>query len=104
MNIRALTVQRGISTLAEQSHHLSALFSFSSRGRRNAVVGEVGDGSASGIPTRQGEEELEGGFLDDEDDNVWFEERDNVNNDDNEIIQEDRSFIRRDDVERAINM
>ena len=110
MNIRALTVERGISTLAEQSH-LSTLFSFSSRvdrNRRNAGVqvglGEVGAGSATpGVPARQGEEELEGGFFDDEDDDVWFEER-HDNEDDEEIVQEDRSIFRPGDVERSINM
>ena len=102
-------MERGISTLAEQSH-LSTLFSFSSRvdrNRRNAGVGlgEVGAaGSATpGVLARQGEEELEGGFFDDEDDDAWFEER-HDNEDDEEIVQEDRSIVRPDDVERSINM
>ena len=90
MNIRAVTVERGIATLAHQSRP-SILFSFSShRGRHNASVGQVGASSAdaisspTGIPARQEEDELEGGFYDDEDDG--FEERDN-DHEDEEIIQ-----------------
>ena len=105
-------MERGISTLANQSR-LSTLFSFSSHGGRNhrsAGVGEVGANSVGvisspeGIPTRQGEEELEGGYYDDdEDDDVWFGER--RNDEDGEIILEDRNPTRRrEDVERAINL
>jgi hypothetical protein len=105
MNIRALTVERGIATLAHQSR-LSTLFSFSSHGgrnRHNAGVGEVGASSVDAIPTgiqvpaRQQEEEL-GGYYDDDDSDAWFEERE-----DGEIIQEDRSMNRVEDVERAIS-
>lgn len=106
MNIRALTVERGITTLAHQSH-LSTLFSFSSHGghnhSRNAGGGEVGAGSVDAIssptriPVRQGEEELEGGYYDDEDNDAWFEERDN--DEDEEIIQVDRNMIRRGELE-----
>ena len=114
MNIRALTVERGITTLAHQSR-LSTLFSFSTshsgRNRHNAGVGDVGTrsvdaiSSPTGIPARQEEEELEGGYYDDEDDDdAWFEERDN-NHEDEEIMEEERSMTRRGeedhDVERG---
>jgi hypothetical protein len=103
MNIRALTVERGIAVLANQSR-LSTLLSFSSRGggNRHNAGGTSMDviSSPTGIPARQGEEELEGGYYDEEDDDVWFEGRDNA--EDEEIIQEDRSMTRRgEDVERA---
>ena len=111
MNIRALTVERGIAALAHQSH-LSTLFSLSShsgRNSHNAGVGEVVGtnsvdviSSPTGIPARQGREELEGGYYyddDDDDNNAWFEVQDN--DEDEEIIQEDRSMTRRGDVERA---
>ena len=111
MNIRALTVERGITTLTNQSR-LSTLFSFSSHGgrnRRNAGAREVGASSVdvipspTGIPARQEEKELEGGYYDDEDDDAWFEERDNDGLGNEEIIQEDRNMSRRGgDVERAI--
>ena len=104
MNIRAVTVERGIATLAHQSRP-SILFSFSShRGRHNASVGQVGASSAdaisspTGIPARQEEDELEGGFYDDEDDE--FEERDN-DHEDEEIIQVARRGEV--DVERGIS-
>ena len=112
MNIRALTVERGIATLAHQSRP-SILFSFTSsshggRNRHNASVGDVpgassvdGISSPTGVPARQEEEELEGGYDDDdEDDDAWFGERDN-----DEIILEDRNTTRHgeDDIERAIN-
>ena len=103
MNIRALTVERGIATLATQSR-LSTLFSFSSHNRAGAGGTSSVDviSSPTGIPARQGEdsEELEGGFYDEEDDDsdACFEERDNA--EDEEIILEDRSVIRRgEDVE-----
>ena len=109
MNIRAVTVERGIATLAHQSRP-SILFSFSShrRGRHNASVEQVGASSAdaisspTGIPARQEEEELEGGFYDDEDDDAWFEERDNDHHDeDEEMIQVARRGEV--DVERAVS-
>lgn len=92
MNIRAITVDRGIAMLAHQSR-LSILFSFSSRGsrnHRNTGVGEIGTSSVdvisspTGIAARQEEEELEGGYYDDDEDR-----------DDEEIIQEDRSGMTR---------
>ena len=84
MNIRAITVDRGIAALAYQSR-LSTLFSFSSHGscnRHNTGVGEIGTSSVdvilsptlAGIAARQEEEELEGGYYDDEDNDAWFEE------------------------------
>lgn len=107
MNIRAITVERGIATLANQSR-LSSLLPFSSHGSRNRGVGEIGassvDGisSPAGIPARQEEEELEGGYDDDDEDNdARFEERDDDGVE--EIIQEDRSMTRGEDVERAID-
>ena len=107
-------MERGIATLAHQSRP-SILFSFTSsnhggrnRHHDNASVGDVPGASSvdrisspTGIPARQEEEELEGGYddHDDQDDDVWFGERDN-----DEIILEDRNTTRReDDVERAIN-
>ena len=108
MNIRAVTVERGIATLAHQSRP-SILFSFSShRGRHNASVGQVGASSVdaipspTGIPAGQEEGELEGGFYDDEDDDAFFEERDNDHHDeDEEIIQVARRGEV--DVERAVS-
>ena len=95
MNIRAITVERGIATLTRQSP-LPTLSSLSSRGDRNpdnAGAGGVGAVlSSPRIPAQQ-EEELEGGYYNDEED------------EDGEIRQEDRSVINStsvDDVERAI--
>jgi hypothetical protein len=109
-------VERGITTLAHQSR-LSTLLSFSSHGgrnRHNAGVGGVGASSVDAIsspgptsiqvPARQQEEEFEGGYYDDDSKSVndaWFAERDD--DEDGEIIQEDRSMTRGEDVERAIN-
>jgi len=97
MNIRAITVERGIATLAHQSR-LSTLFSISShdsRNRHNAGIGELGASSVdaisspTGISVRQEEDELEGGYDDDDEE-------------EEEIIQEDRSMTRGEDIERAI--
>lgn len=114
MSIRALTVERGITTLAHQSC-LYTLFSFSTshsgRNRHNAGVGDVGAcsvdaiSSPTGIPARQEEKELEGGYYDDEDgDDAWFKERNN-DHEDEDIMEEDRSMTRRGeenhDVERG---
>ena len=106
MNIRAVTVERGIATLAHQSRP-SILFSFSSHGGRNPHNASVGQVSASSvdatssptdIPAGQEEEELEGGFYDDEDDDAWLEERDT--DEDGEIIQ--MAWRGEVDVERGI--
>ena len=111
MNIRALTVERGITTLAYQSR-LSTLFSFSTshsgRNRHNAGVGDVGANSVDAISSPIGipeEEELEGAYYDDDedDDDAWYEERDN-DHEDEEIMEEERSMTRRGedhDVERG---
>ena len=100
MNIRAVTVERGIATLAHQSRP-SILFSFVSLGgwnRHNAGVGEVGFVSVknsvnanlppTGIQVQ--ENELEGGY-DGEEDEVGFEDRDDDK--DEHIIQEDRRSV-----------
>ena len=110
MNIRALTVERGITTLVHQAH-LSTLFSFNSHGGRNrdnAGVGEVRASSVgvisslTGIPARQ--EELEGGYYDYEDDDAWFDSEEHDNDEGEEIIQEDRNMAQHgEDVERAIS-
>ena len=55
--------------------------------------------SPTGIPAGQEEGELEGGFYDDEDEDAWFEERDN--DEDGEIIQVARRGEV--DVERGIS-
>jgi hypothetical protein len=94
MSIRAITVERGIATLAYQSGLSTIFSSYGSRNRHNAGVGEIGAStvdaisSPTGVPAIQEEEELEGGYYDDEEDE--------------EIIQEDRSMTRGEDVERAI--
>ena len=108
MNIRALTVERGIATLAHQSH-LSTLFSFSSHGGRNhhnTGIGEVGANSVDAIssPVQQGEDGLEGGYYDDEDNDAWFDSEEQDNDEDEEIIQMDRNMTRHgEDAERAIS-
>jgi len=105
MNIRAITVERGIATLANQSR-LSSLLPSRSRDRGVGEIGPSsvnGNSSPTGIPARQGEEEFEGGDDDDDDNGARFEERDE--DEDEEIIQEDRSMTRASgkDVERAID-
>ena len=97
-------MERGITTLAHQSRP-STLFSFSSshggRNRHNAGVGGANSEDAISPPTRipaRQEEELEGGYYDDDDDednDAWFEER-HVD-EDQDIIQEDRSMNRREE-------
>jgi hypothetical protein len=95
MNIRAITVERGIATLAHQTR-LSILLSLSSRDPDNAGAGggrasAVDDvSSPTGISAQRYEEELEGGYYDDEDNDAWFEERDEGE----EIQEEDRSVTR----------
>jgi hypothetical protein len=103
-------VERGIATLARQSH-LPTLLSFSIRSGHNSD----NPGGAEGIDTSsvdavlsstaQQEEELDGGYYDDEDD-PWYQEREGDEDVDVlEIKEEDRSIIPRasvEDVEMAI--
>jgi len=109
MNIRAITVERGIAKLVQST------LSFSSRGSRDRDPDDAGDGvgrvnndyadavsSPTGIPARRVEEELERGYYNDEDDDAWFEERDS---EDEEIKNDDGSMTRStnmDDVQRAV--
>ena len=99
MNIRSITVERGIATLAHQTH-LPTLLSFSRSSRNsgdNASVEAIS--SRTGVPARedsQEEWELEGGQIDDEEsEGGWFlERRDEA--DENEAIRKgDRRFISR---------
>lgn len=112
MNIRAITVERGIATLAQQSR-LSTQLLFSSThasrdshdaGARGISAGTVDAvSSPTGDPSRQEGEELEGGYYDDEDNDVWFEEQDEDEEED-DIREEDRNMTRStngDDVEKA---
>ena len=104
MNIRAITVERGIVTLVHQSQ-LPTLLSLNSRGRRHPDNAETGTDPVGTIssptdnPERQEEEELEGGFYDYENSDTWSEN-------DEEIQQEDRSVIftrgMPNDIERCI--
>lgn len=77
-------MERGIATLAYQSR-LSILLSLSSFGSRDPDNAGAGGGRTSavddvlspiGISTQRDEGELEGGYDDDEDNDAWFEERD----------------------------
>ena len=79
MSIRAITVERGIVTLA----HESQLPTLNGRGRRNPNnVGTRRTGtdsvdtisSPTGNLDRQEEEELEGGFNDYENNDIWSED------------------------------
>lgn len=91
-------MERGIATLAHQSH-FPTLLSLSIRSGRNPDNA----GSAGGIDTSSVEavlsstaqqgEELEGGYYDDEDD-AWCQEREGDEDiDDLEIKREDRSIV-----------
>jgi hypothetical protein len=84
MSIRAITVERGIATLAHQIGLSTISSSHGIHNRHNTASG-VGEIGADAI---QEEEELEGGYDDDDEEE--------------EIIQEDRSVIHGEDVERAI--
>ena len=104
MNIRAITVERGIATLVHQSQ-LPTLLSLNSRDRRHPDNAETGTDPVDTIssptdnPDRQEEEELEGGFYDYENSDIWSE-------DEEEVQQEDRSVILTrsvpNDIERGI--
>lgn len=99
MNIRAITVDRGIATLVHQAH-LPTFLSFSRAGASSVEA----ISSRTGVPAAgQEETELEGGYSDDEgDEGPWRLERDE--DDEHEVIrQEDsRMSTRADDVERAV--
>lgn len=92
MNIRAVTVERGIATLTHQSHLSTLLFIGNSRSRNpeNTSVREIGTSSQS-VDMEAAQAELEGGYYDDEDSDAWSEERDEDR--DEEIQQQDRSII-----------
>ena len=96
MNIRAITVERGIVTLVHQSQ-LPTLLSLNSHGRHHPDNAETGTDSVDTISSPT--EELEGGFYDYENSDIWSE-------DDDEIQQEDRSVILTrsmpNDIERCI--
>jgi len=68
MNIRSIIVERGIATLAHQTH-LPTLLSLSRSNHNtsdNASVEAIS--SRTGVPAQQEEWELEGGHFDDDDD------------------------------------
>ena len=108
MNIRAITVERGIATLVHQSQ-LPTLLSLHSRGRRHHENAETGTDPVDTIssptdnPERQEEEELQGGFYDHENGDIWSEDDEAS---EGELQQEDRSAILTrsvpNDIERCI--
>jgi len=94
MNIRSLMVERGIATLAHQTH-LSTLFSFS---RSRNTGDNAGASSVEAISSRLGARqdsqeiwELEGGHFDDGEENEgpgWWDE-----NYENEAVRQGKSRI-----------
>ncbi|KAF8816032.1 hypothetical protein BYT27DRAFT_7238073 [Phlegmacium glaucopus] len=101
MNIRAITVERGIAMLSHQTH-LPTLFSFTTghSSSNSASANSVqAISSRTGVPqVREEEGELEGGYYDDDgdDEGLWRQEQDEA------IIQEDRSSRSEGDVKRAV--
>lgn len=66
MNIRSITVERGIATLAHQTH-LPTLLSLSRSTSDNVDASSVeAISSRTGVPAGQEEWELEGGYFDEE--------------------------------------
>jgi hypothetical protein len=107
MNIRSITVERGIATLAHQTH-LPTLFSVSRNGNNtsdNANAGSVeAISSRTGVPAIQEESleewELEGGHFDEDEESKGpgrFLERKDEDDENETIRQGDRRVIRRAD-------
>jgi len=99
MNIRSITVERGIATLARQSQLPRLLSRRGSQNPENVDAREMDISSESmNAPTsiQAAQAELEGGYYDDEDSDVWCEEQDEDQDEDQdeEIQQEDRGVIR----------
>ena len=103
MNIRSITVERGIATLAHQTHlpTLLSLSRSSSKTSDNVSVEAIS--SRTGVPARQDLQEewvLEGGHFDDDEESEgpgrFLERKDEA--DENEAIgQDDRRISRRAD-------
>ena len=99
MDIRSITVERGIATLARQTH-LPTLLSLSSRNSGdNASVEAIS--SRTGVPARQDspeEWELEGGHSDNGEESEgpnWFLERRDEADENKAIRQGDKKIISR---------
>ena len=104
MNIRSITVERGIATLSHQTHLPTLLFPGSHSSRNTG--GNVGASSVEAISSRTGvpareEDSLEEWELEDDEEESerpgWFLERTDEDDENEAIKQVDRRIIRGDD-------